>query len=244
MILDHVKKHPREGCVALSKRLAAVEVRVSSPTIQKALIRWGLGSQQARMDWVQAGCLPVESRVNAPEEWVPTAASLARARAFFFCGIPRQAKRNLEPQSSPSLAQVAKVTGVNLNHLKAIAARQNWEDARARYLIQIANSNLQTRWTRARSAFDTEVLTSTALALSQVIQHVKSTGNMRPIEMLRCMSVLKKGYRALKAIFGGQLPPTWGGSWGSTPGDTHEKPRVCISNSGIRPAEPRLIVSS
>lgn len=47
MILDHVKKHPREGCVALSKRLAAVEVRVSSPTIQKALIRWGLGSPKS-----------------------------------------------------------------------------------------------------------------------------------------------------------------------------------------------------
>jgi transposase len=67
VLLDHVRQFPTEGCVPLSKRLAEAGIKLISPTVQKALIGWGLGSRESRVKWVQAGCPAVQPGQPIPQ---------------------------------------------------------------------------------------------------------------------------------------------------------------------------------
>lgn len=205
IILDHVKKYPTEGCVPLSKRLAAAEIKVSSPTIQKALIGLNLGSQKSRSAWVRAGCPPVAPVQPPPDSGLPNRATIECARRYFFFGIPRNATQGNE-LPRPTVEQVAKAIGASPTRLKELATRENWTDSRARYLVRVVDSELKERFRKNQGTMDSTAVTMAALSLQHVIKALKTSPEISMVKMVGCMRALRNSYHLLKSVFGGVLP--------------------------------------
>lgn len=205
MLLDHVRRYPTEGCVALSKRLAMAGIKVSSPTIQKALINWNLGSKESRVLWVRTGTPSVEPVQTIIGAGVAPIGSLECAKNFYFLGIPKGAGKDAVVPI-PSLEQVASATGIGLTNLKAAATRENWSDLRGRFLSRIAGMELKERFHKDRVNMDSTAVTMAALGLQEVSRSIMATPDMSPAKILTCSSALKRSYHLLKAAFGGNLP--------------------------------------
>jgi len=212
ILLEHVKKRPKEGCVPLSQRLAATGIGISSPTIQKALIGWGLGSQKSRTAWVAAGSPPLETSLAEPIDGIPTRGTLECAKTYFFYGIPQGAGRPIEVLK-PSVEGVANAIGVSFPRLHEVARRECWCDARDRFLAQLELIELQEGMEQARAEVDSTVVTGAALGLKNIRMAIEAYPGPSPRELSRLIRALEQSYKTLKMAFGGSFPVISGGEY-------------------------------
>ncbi len=212
ILLEHVKKRPEEGCVPLSKRLAATGIGISSPTIQKALIGWGLGSQKSRTAWVAAGSPPLETSLAEPIDGIPTRGTLECAKTYFFYGIPQGAGRPTEVLK-PSVEDVASAIGVSFPRLQEVARDECWGDARDRFLARLELIELQEGMEQARAEVDSTVVTAVALSLKNIRNAIAASPGPSPRELSRLIRTLEQSYKTLKMAFGGSFPVISGGEY-------------------------------
>jgi len=212
ILLEHVKKRPKEGCVPLSKRLAATGIGISSPTIQKALIGWGLGSQKSRTAWVAAGSPPLKTSLAEPIDGIPTRGTLECAKTYFFYGIPQGAGRPTEVLK-PSVEDVANAIGVSFPRLHEVARRECWCDARDRFLARLELIELQEGMEQARAEVDSTVVTGAALGLKNIRMAIGASPGPSPRELSRLIRALEQSYKILKMAFGGSFPVISGGEY-------------------------------
>lgn len=205
ILLEHVKKRPKEGCAPLSKRLAATGIGISSPTIQKALIGWGLGSQKSRTAWVAAGSPPLETFLAEPIDGIPSRGTLECAKAYFFYGIPQGAGRPTEVLK-PSVEEVANAIGVSFPRLQEVARDECWRDARDRFLARLELIEFQEGMEQARARADSTVVTGAALSLRNIRKALGASPGPSPRELSRLIRALEQSYKTLKLAFGGSFP--------------------------------------
>lgn len=205
LLLEQVKQSPRSGCVSLSKTLAASGIQVSSPTIQKALIDWGLRTIALREAWLKAGCPRVLPPMGTPESRVTKKADLAVAKNYFISGIPRGRGRNFETPR-PTLADVAAVTSLDLNALRRVAHIENWEACQLRFLHRIEASEALEEMRRVWGNLDSLALSKAAEVLKAIAHRLQTSPELSIDDLAAMVDALRAGYRIFKDAFGGQLP--------------------------------------
>lgn len=205
VLLDIVKNHPSDGCVALGRQLEALGIKVSSPTIQKCLISLELGKQSQRLAWVDSGCLLLGEPCCTPIERSASQSALEQAKAYYFTGIPGRANRSLEVLY-PTFEQVSKASGLSLREILAAAELGNWADARVRFVTRIADHDLKERHRRDSQRLSAGALSVAAMAVDETVRWLKEHQQPKPKELLQSVKALKASYLLIKGVFGGTLP--------------------------------------
>lgn len=209
-LIEHVRKDPQAGCLSLAKRLTELGVRISSPTVQKYLNRWGLGFQQARKEWVRRGCPPVETSCPLPDPDLPGLISYESAKSYYFFGIPRRDGGGREILC-PSIEEVALALGVLPAGIRVIADREHWIERRERLLFQIRASEAEEGIHRTLAVLDSTTITNAALGLKKVMDIVMGqSGEVTPLKNLMAVKALKQFYKLFKLPFGKSLPVLFG----------------------------------
>ncbi len=209
-LIEHVRKDPQAGCLSLAKRLTELEVRISSPTVQKYLNRWGLGSQQARKEWVRRGCPPVETSCPLPDPDLPGLISYESAKSYYFFGMPKRDGGGREILH-PSLEEVALALRVLPEVVRVIADREHWIECRERLLFQIRASEAEEGIHRTLAVLDSTTVTNAALGLKSVMDIVRGqSGEVTPLKNLMAAKALKQFYKLFKLPFGRTLPVLFG----------------------------------
>lgn len=204
ILLDLVKDYPREGCVVLSKRLGVIGIKVSSPTIQKTLIRWGLGGRGERLAWVKDGCPAVQAPQPMPVEINHSLAAMASAKVYFFRGIPAYLHQAAEIPR-PSLEQIASISGVELDRLRKIATKELWEESRARFWLRIETIESEEWMRKAHIRSSAGIIITAARALRMIGNHLQKPELLRPLDLSRLATAVTRFYRIVKRALGGDL---------------------------------------
>lgn len=210
ILLDHVRKAPQAGCLPLANKLTELGITISPPTIQKCLNRWGLGSKQARIEWIRSGCPLVEPPGPFPAPDSSGLDNYESAKSYYFFGIPRRDGGGREILC-PSVEEVALALRVTPTDIRAIADREHWIERRERLLLQIRTFE-EEEWVHRTSAWlDSAAITNAALGLKAVNEIVRGrAGEVTPAKTLMAMKALKQFYKAFKLPFGRTLPVLFG----------------------------------
>lgn len=210
ILLDHVRRAPRAGCLPLANHLAELGIRISPPTVQKYLNRWGLGSKLARVGWVRSGCPQVEPPGPFPAPDSSRLDNYEGAKSYYFFGIPKRDGGGREILC-PSLEEVALALKVPPADIRTIADREHWIERRERLQLLIRTFE-EEEWVHRTSAqLDSAAITNAALGLKAVNEIVRGgAGEVTPAKTLTAMKALKQFYKAFKLPFGGKLPVLFG----------------------------------
>jgi len=206
ILLEHVRRAPQAGCLPLANQLTELGIRISAPTVQKYLNRWGLGSQQARVGWIRSGCPRVEPSGPFPAPDASGLDTYESAKSYYFFGIPKRDGGGREILC-PSLEEVAGTLGVSPADVRAIADREHWIERRERLLLQIRAFEAEDVVHRTLAWLDSTAITNAALGLKVVNNIVRGrAGEVTPVKTLMAMKALKQFYRIFKHPFGRTLP--------------------------------------
>ncbi|WP_372342164.1 transposase [Geothrix sp. PMB-07] len=237
-LIEHVRRDPQAGCLSLAKQLTELGVRISSPTVQKYLNRWGLGSQQARKEWVRRGCPLVEASCPLPDPDLPGLVSYESAKSYYFLGIPRRDGGGREILR-PSIEEVAQALGVLPAGIQVIADREHWVERRERLLSQIRAFEIEEEIHKTLARLDSTTITAAALGLKKVMDIVRShSGEVTPLKNLMAAKTLNRCYRVFKRPFGTKLPVLIGPT---RSGEFTELENCCSAGSGTRGRGSRLL---
>jgi len=240
-LIEHVRSQPQAGCLSLAKQLTEMGVRISSPTVQKYLNRWGLGSQQTRREWVRRGCPPVEVTSPLPDPDMQGSVPYESAKSYYFFGIPRRDGGGREILR-PSIEEVALALGVLPAGIQVIADREHWAERRERLLSQIRAFEVEEEIHKTLARLDSTTITAAALGLKKVMDLVRGqSGEVTPLKNLMAAKALKQCYRVFKLPFGRTLPVLFGPT---RSGEYTELEDCPSTGSGTRGRSSRLSPAS
>lgn len=206
ILLDHIRRNPMDGCAQLARWLGEIGIQVSSPTIQKTLIKWRLGSQVARNAWVQEGCPFREPATPPPDEGLMPVATLGCARSFYFLGIPKTAWGRGE-RLFPSSVELAEVLGTSTAILQRMIKEEHWADIRARFLL-LAEASRPSAGDQAPTTKtgDSSLLTFAAREVNQLQKFLNGNPQLGPSGLRDLNSVLYASYKEFRAALGEVSP--------------------------------------